>query len=187
MSLEPNANGDFPKTAPTAYVHDTATLIGRVLVKERTFIGPNAVIRADEPGPDGTVEPIVVSDGANVQDNVVIHALGGTAVTIGSASSIAHAAVIHGPCEIGAKCFVGFNSVVFKAVLGDGVVVMHQALVEGVTIPSGLHVPSMSAVRNEEDVCRLARVTQRLTTFADKVYRTNVLLAKAALDRKTGK
>ncbi len=187
MAMEPNATGDFPKIAPTAYVHDTATLIGNVLIGERTFIGPNAVLRADEPGPNGAVEPIVVGDGANVQDHVVIHALGGTAVTIGLASSIAHAAVIHGPCEIGANCFVGFNSVVFKAVLRDGVVVMHHALVEGATIPPGLLVPSMTTVRCEQDVQRLAHTPPDVVAFAREVAQTNISLAEAALNGRTRK
>jgi len=184
MTIEPNAAGDLPKIATTACVHDTATLIGKVVIGERTFIGPNAVLRADEPGPDGTAAPIVVGDGANVQDQVVIHALGGTSVTIGQASSIAHAAVVHGPCQIGAGCFVGFNSVVFKAVLGDGVVVMHHAVVEGVTIPAELLVPSMTAVRCEQDVQRLARTPPDIVAFAKQVSQTNVFLAEAALNRR---
>jgi carbonic anhydrase/acetyltransferase-like protein (isoleucine patch superfamily) len=82
---------------------------------------------------------------------------------------------------------IGFNSVVFNATLGVGVIVMHQALVEGVTIPSGLHVPSMMAVRNKQDVRRLARATREMISFAEKIFRTNVLLATAASDRKTSK
>ena len=146
MGLEPNPAGDFPRVAPTAYVHPTATLIGRVNIKGKVFVGPHAVLRADEPGPYEMVEPIVVGEGANIQDGVVVHALGGTGVRIGPGTSVAHSAVIHGPCEVGSDCFVGFGSVVFNATLGDGVVVMHRALIEGVTIPSARHVPSGAAV-----------------------------------------
>ncbi len=180
MGLEPNSVGDSPKIALTAFVHPTATVIGNVSVEDRAFIGPHAVLRADEPGPDGTVQPIVVCEEANVQDCAVVHALGGTAVKIGPRSSVAHAAIVHGPCQIGEGCFIGFNSVVFNATLGTGVVVMHQALVEGATIPAGLHVPSMTAVCNEEDVRRLAPATQEMVAFAAKVARTNVLLATEA-------
>lgn len=186
MGFESNSAGDSPKVALTAFVHPTATLIGHVSVGERAFIGPNAVLRADEPGPDGRVQPIIVAEEANLQDCVVVHALGGTGVKIGPGTSVAHAAIVHGPCQIGANCFIGFNSVVFKATLGDGVVVMHQALVEGVTIPSGLHVPSMTGVRNEEEVSRLTRATQEMISFAEEVSRMNVFLAKAALDRNAG-
>ena len=186
MGLESNSAGDSPTIASTAFVHPTATLIGRVSVNGRAFVGPHAVLRAEEPGADGTVQPIVVGEEANVQDCAVVHALGGSGVDIGPRSSVAHAAVIHGPCQIGADCLIGFNSVVFNATLGVGVVVTHQALVEGVTIPAGLHVPSMMAVRNEEDVRRLSRATRETIAFAEKVSRMNVHLATAALDRKTG-
>jgi carbonic anhydrase/acetyltransferase-like protein (isoleucine patch superfamily) len=152
MGLEPNAAADIPKIAPTAYVHQTATLIGNVVVEGKAFVGPDAVLRADELGADGTVWPVVVCEGANVQDCVVVHALGGTGVRIGPTSSVAHAAVIHGPCEIGADCFVGFGSVVFNATLVRGVIVMHHALVEGVTIPPGHCVPSMTSVRCAEEL-----------------------------------
>ena len=182
MGLEPNTAGDFPEIAPTAYVHHTATLIGNVSVEDKAFVGPHAVLRADELGADGTVWPVVVCEGANVQDCVVVHALGGTGVRIGANSSVAHAAVVHGPCEIGADCFVGFGSVVFNATLVRGVIVMHHALVEGVTVPPGLCVPSMTPVRCVEDVRRLAPATPAMVAFAKKVSRTNVLLAEAAFD-----
>jgi len=185
MGLEANSAGDFPKIASTAFVHPTATVIGRVSIGERTFVGPNAVLRADEPGPDGRVQPIVVGEEANIQDCAVVHALGGAETNIGPRASVAHAAVIHGPCRIGADCLIGFSSVVFNATLGVGVVVTHQALVEGVTIPSGLHVPSMTAVRNEEDVRRLAHATREMISFAAKVSRMNVDLVTAALNGKT--
>ena len=184
MELEENAAGNFPQVAGTAYVHPSAVLAGRVRIGARVFIGPHAAIRADEPDPDGVVEPIVIAAGSNVQDCVVVHALGGTRVEIGTGTSLAHAAVVHGPCKIGADCFVGFNSVVFNATLGNGVVVMHQALVDGVTVPPGLCIPSMMAVCCEEDVTRLASATPDMIAFARKVSQTNIALAEAALTRK---
>lgn len=180
MGLERNSAGDFPKVAPSAFVHETAVLIGNVIVGERVFIGSQAVLRADEAVGDGIVQPVIVGDGANVQDRVVVHALGGTRVDIGSNSSIAQAAVVQGPCQIGANCFIGFDSVVFKAALGDDVVVMHQSLVEGVTIPSGLHVPSMTPVRSEEDVSRLTPPTADMIALAKEVAQANTALAQAA-------
>jgi carbonic anhydrase/acetyltransferase-like protein (isoleucine patch superfamily) len=180
MGLEPNTNGDFPTLATTAFVHETAVLVGAVEVKAGAFIGPQAVLRADEPGPDGRVAPICVAEEANIQDGVVIHALGGTGVRIGPCCSLAHGAIVHGPCELGTACFVGFNSVVFNARLGDNVLVMHQALVEGVAIPPGLLVPSSGLVRTAEDVQWLPRCGEEELAFADRVARTNAFLAQAA-------
>jgi carbonic anhydrase/acetyltransferase-like protein (isoleucine patch superfamily) len=183
MPIEPNFAGDYPVVSSRAYVHSTAIVIGKVFLADGVFVGPRAVVRADEPGPDGTVEPVVVGPCSNVQDGVVIHALRGTGVEIGPRSSIAHAAVVHGPCKIGKNCFVGFNSVVFRATLGDGVVVMHQALVEGVTVPGGVLVPSLTAARSIADVQKLTPVPPDLIEFARSVIETNVAMASDGLMR----
>jgi len=181
MPLEANAVGDFPKVARGAFVHETATLIGAVEIAEGVFVGPQAVLRADEPGADGKVQPIVVEENANIQDGVIVHALGGTGVRIGARSSVAHGAIVHGPCRIGEDCFVGFGSVVFKAELRDGVIVMHSALVEGVTIPSGRFVASKMAVRCEADVGALAIASEEFAAFARRVSQTNNYLAQRNL------
>jgi carbonic anhydrase/acetyltransferase-like protein (isoleucine patch superfamily) len=173
-----NHAGDKPVVASTATIHPSAVVIGNVHIDEKVFVGPNAVIRADEPCPEGRVEAIVIDAEVNIQDGVIIHALGGSPVRIGKGSSLAHGAVIHGPCSVGENCFVGFKSGVFKADLGTGVVIQHQALVEGVTIPAGMHIPSMSGVLTEEDVRQLRPVTPELTAFAQKVRKTNVFLAE---------
>jgi carbonic anhydrase/acetyltransferase-like protein (isoleucine patch superfamily) len=120
------------------------------------------------------VEAIVIESEVNIQDGVIIHALGGSPVHIGSGVSLAHGAVIHGPCHVENNCFVGFKSVVFKARIGDGVVIQHQALVEGVEIPDRMHVPSMAGVLTDADVQALKPVT------AEKVRKTNVFLAEVA-------
>ena len=70
MGLESNSLGHYPDIARTACVHPTAVLVGRVIVEEGVLIGPQAVVRADEPGPDGTVKPILIGREANIQDGV---------------------------------------------------------------------------------------------------------------------
>ncbi len=178
--LQKNHAGQMPRIATSAYVHPSAVLIGNLDIGERVFIGPNAVIRSDEPGPDGKVRAIVIEMEANIQDGVIIHALGGTGVKIGRGSSLAHAAVIHGPCEIGAGCFVGFNSVVFNASIDDGSVVMHQALVQDTSIPKGVLVPSMTAICDAEAARRLMPVTDKQSGFAANVRKTNLFLTEVS-------
>lgn len=184
MGLEANAAGHVPDIARTAYVHPTATVIGRVCIGDRACVGPHAVIRADEAGPNGTIEPIVIGECANVQDCVVIHALGGTGVTIGPRTSIAHAAVIHGPCEIGANCFVGFNSIIFRATMESKVIVLHQALVEGVAVPGGRMIASGARVVDEEDVRQLELATTEMIAFAARVVQANMQLVESILSRR---
>ncbi|MEW6077338.1 MAG: carbonate dehydratase [Thermodesulfobacteriota bacterium] len=173
-----NHAGDKPVVAATATIHPSAVVIGNVHIGEKVFVGPNAVIRADEPCPTGKVEAIIIEAEVNIQDGVIIHALGGSPVRIGRGSSLAHGSVIHGPCNVNENCFIGFKTVVFNAELGAGVVIQHQTLVEGVVIPAGLHVPSMSGVLNQDDVRQLRPVTPELTAFAEKVRQTNIFLAE---------
>ena len=112
---------------------------------------------------------VVIESEVNIQDGVIIHALGGSPVHIGKGVSLAHGAVIQGPCHIADNCFVGFKSVVFKARLGEGVV-----------IPDSMHVPSMAGVLTEADVHDLKPVSPELSEFAEKVRKTNVFLAEVA-------
>ncbi|MFW6236718.1 MAG: gamma carbonic anhydrase family protein, partial [Desulfovibrionales bacterium] len=103
--IQRNHAGDMPQIHGTAFVHPSAVIIGNVQIGERVYVGPNAVIRADEPSPEGTVKAIVVESEVNIQDGVIIHALGGSPVRIRNGASVAHGAVIHGPCEVGENCF----------------------------------------------------------------------------------
>lgn len=178
--IQTNHAGDTPRIDSSAYIHPTAVVIGNVQIGERVFVGPHAVIRADEPCDTGNVEAIVVESEVNIQDGVIIHALGGAPVRISRGASLAHGAVVHGPCDIGEKCFIGFKSVVFKASLGRGVIVEHQALVENVIIPGGMHVPSMMAVLTQAHVLGLTSASPELVAFADKVRHTNLFLAEVS-------
>ena len=178
--IQRNHAGDKPRVDVSVFLHPSAVVIGNVQIGEKVFVGPNAVIRADEPCPEGKVEAIVIEPEVNIQDGVIIHALGGSPVRIGKGASLAHGALIHGPCDVGEDCFIGFKSVVFNTSLGRGVVIQHQALVEGVTIPEGMHVPSMTGVLTEEDVRRLNPAPVELGAFANRVRRTNVFLAEAS-------
>jgi carbonic anhydrase/acetyltransferase-like protein (isoleucine patch superfamily) len=128
----------------------------------------------------------VVGEGANVQDGVIIHALGGTGVDIGSGTSIAHAAVVHGPCTIGERCFVGFGSVVYGSELGSGVVVMHRCLVEEAEVPPGCLVPSGTSICGPGDTQGLFAAGPDIQRFVERVRNTNIRLARERLRERTG-
>ena len=135
--LEWNPDDVYPEIDKSAHVHATAVIIGDVKIGKNVFVGPGAVLRADEPE-----SQIVISDDCNVQDRVVVHALQGSKVSVGSGSSLSHGCIVHGPCEIGSGSFIGFGAVVFSSTLAENIFVGHQALVVGVTIPAGRSVPN---------------------------------------------
>ncbi len=181
-SIRPNPNGDRPEIAPTAYVDPAAHIIGNVHIGPEVFVGPAAVIRADETGSDGQVRPVRIEARCNVQDGVIIHALGGTEITVGRRTSLAHGCIIHGPCNIGADCFIGFRAVVFDAALAEGVLVGAGAVVQGVDLAANALVRPGVSVLSADDVKRSAGTTGPADRdFMAKVVDANLALTKGYL------
>jgi carbonic anhydrase/acetyltransferase-like protein (isoleucine patch superfamily) len=118
-----------PHVDPSAWVADTATVVGDVTVGPGTGVFYSAVLRAD-------LESVTIGAGSNVQDAAVLHADPGFPARIGDGVSIGHGAVLHG-CTVEADCLIGMNATVLNgAVVGAGSLVAANALVpEGTVIP----------------------------------------------------
>lgn len=178
QSIRPNPNGDLPKVDTTAYIDPTAQIIGNVHVGPNVFIGPNAIVRADETDDKGQVHSIEIGPECNIQDGVIIHALGGTQVTVGQRTSLAHGCIIHGPCTIGQNCFIGFRAVVYKASLGNGVFVNAGAVVQR-DLVDNVFVPAAVAVLSNEDRVQSVSKTQPADReFMEKIINANLALTK---------
>ena len=121
--------GIRPVVDPTAYVHPTAVLIGDVIIGPRCLIGPGASLRGD-------LGRLIVKDGANVQDNCVLHCFPGKDVTIEADGHIGHGSVLHG-CTIKRNALVGMNAVIMDdAVIGEDSFVAAMAFVKaGTEVP----------------------------------------------------
>ena len=171
--IRKNPNGDYPKIDNTAYIDPTTVIIGKVKIGKNVFVGPQAVIRADEPN-----SSITIKDNCNIQDRAIIHALGGTSVLIEENTSLAHGCIIHGPCKIDRNCFIGFGSVVFNAEVDEGVVIMHLAVVEGVNILPERVVRSSQLINSVAGVRELNGVDKKLKEFTEKIVKDNLDLAK---------
>jgi carbonic anhydrase/acetyltransferase-like protein (isoleucine patch superfamily) len=170
----PDCQGRLPQVDPTAKVMPTAVLVGAVTVGAGCFIAPHATVRADEPG-----SSVIIGDDCNIQDNVVVHALAGTTVSIGEGSSLGHSCIVHGPCVLGPMCFIGFGAVVFHAKLGDGVVVMHRAVVHSTDLSSGKMAPTGAVLEGPIDASALPDVPKETIHFVMRVVATNVSMAKS--------
>ena len=171
--IRKNPRGDLPQIHPSAFVDPTAILCGLVVVEENVFIGPYAVIRADEMDADGHIDPIVIGAHSNIQDGVVIHSKAGAAVRIGRSTSIAHRAIVHGPCEVLDRCFIGFNAVLFNCKLGEDCVVRHNSVIENARIPAGFHIPPTTWVHSDTDLDAIPRITPDERSFSESVVRMN--------------
>ncbi len=166
-----NPQRQQPKISDTAWISETAVIVGNVTIEDDVFVAPNAVIRADENG-----SSIVVGKGSNVQDNVVIHALSNSEVVIGSTTSLAHGCIVHGPCRIGEGCFIGFGAVVFDCEIGNDTLILHNSTVREVTIPSEKVVPDGSTITRQDDVEGVEDITPDLVEFKRTVINANMEL-----------
>jgi len=124
--------GKRPNVHPEAFVAPTATLIGDVTVEKGASIWYGAVLRAD-------ICTIVVREGANVQDNSVVHGGPHVTVEIGPGATVAHSCVMHG-AELGEKALLGNGSVVLDGGrVGPGSLVAAGSVVAAnAEIPEGV-------------------------------------------------
>lgn len=165
-----------PKIHPSAFVHPTASVIGWVELGREVNVAADTSIRADEGA------PFYIGDRSNVQDGVVIHALKEKwvkvegrqwAVYIGADVSLAHQALVHGPCMIGSKSFIGFKAIVHDSIVGEGCFIGLGALVVGVEIPPGKRVPNGWVVDGPEKVAELPDVEDAHAHFNEDVVQVN--------------
>ncbi|WP_343569303.1 carbonate dehydratase [Acinetobacter sp.] len=176
--LRKNPSGHLPVIDQSAYVDQTAIICGKVIVHANVFIGPYAVIRADETDENGEMKPIIIGANSNIQDGVVIHSKAGALVVIGENTSIAHRSIIHGPCEIGHHVFVGFNSVIFNCKVGNHSAIRHNAVVDGRDLPNHFYVPAMSYINSKTDLNQYPPVDIAISEFSESVVSTNIELVK---------
>lgn len=140
-------DGVVPVVDPSAFVHDSASLIGDVIIGPGCYIGPFASLRGD-------FGRIVVGAGSNVQDSVTIHAFPGADAVLEPNSHVGHAAVLHG-CTVRSHALIGIGAIVL-----DGAEVGENALVgAGSLVTAGTVVPPATLVLGSP-----ARVVRELDT-----------------------
>lgn len=116
-------DGLTPVVPDESYVHPTAVLIGDVILGKGVYVGPNASLRGD-------FGRILVKDGANIQDNCVMHGFPEQDTVVEEEGHIGHSAILHG-CIIRRNALVGMNAVVMDgAVIGENSIVGAAAFVK---------------------------------------------------------
>ena len=131
--------GISPKVHPEAFVAPTAVLIGDVTVEAGASVWFNVVLRGD-------YAPIVIREGANVQDGSVLPAPPGIPTDIGPGATIAHMCCIHG-AHVGAEALIANHCTVLDgAVIGARTLIAaHSLVVGGTMIPDAVLVTGAPA------------------------------------------
>lgn len=123
--------GRRPVVHPTAFVDQSAQVIGDVEVGAESSLWMNVVARGD-------VNTIRIGTRTNVQDGTVAHVMNGThPLAIGDDVTIGHGAVVHG-CTIHDRVLIGMGAIVLNgAVVGaDSIVAAGSLVTEGMVIPA---------------------------------------------------
>ena len=119
-----------PRVAPTAFIDQSAQVIGDVVIGDDSSVWMNAVVRGD-------VNTIRVGRRTNIQDGCVVHVMSGThPTTLGDDVTVGHAAVLHG-CTVADRCLVSMGAIVLNGarIGADSIVAAGALLVEGAVVP----------------------------------------------------
>ena len=115
-------DGVAPHIAATAWVADSAQVMGNVVLGEDASVWFGAVVRGD-------TDSITVGAGSNIQDASVLHADLGQPLVVGERVTVGHQVMLHG-CTIGDESLIGIGAVVLNgAKIGKNCLVGAGALV----------------------------------------------------------
>ena len=163
--------GTAPKIDPTAFIAETAVIVGDVEIGAQSSIWYNVVARGD-------VNFIRVGSRTNIQDLSMLHVTHrkneddpGAPLVIGDDVTVGHSVTLHG-CTIGNGAFIGMQSIVMdKAVIGEGALVGARSLVTERTVvpPYTLWVGTPAKFKRElttEEVAWLKKSPQNYVNYA---------------------
>jgi carbonic anhydrase/acetyltransferase-like protein (isoleucine patch superfamily) len=122
--------GASPRLHPSAFVDESAQVIGDVTIGEESSVWMCAVVRGD-------VHWIRIGRRSNIQDGCVVHVMTGThPAAIGDRVTVGHGALVHG-CTIEDQCLIGMGAILLNGVhVGTGsIVAAGTLLVEGTRVP----------------------------------------------------
>lgn len=142
-------NGVKPKIHPTAFIHETAEIIGKVTIEKDASVWPYCVLRGD-------VDEIVVGEGTNVQDNTVIHTNEGLPTILGKGISVGHSVILHG-CKVKDDCIIGMGAILLdgvtveeECIVGAGAVVSPKTVVAKGSMALGIPARVIRSLRPDE-------------------------------------
>jgi carbonic anhydrase/acetyltransferase-like protein (isoleucine patch superfamily) len=146
----------LPAVDLTAFVDQSAQVIGDVVLGPESSVWMNAVVRGD-------VHYIRIGARSNVQDNAVIHVQHERYPTvIGDDVTIGHSAIVHG-CTVGNRVLVGMGAIILNgAQIGDDCIVAAGTLVTERTI-----IPPRSMVMGSPGKVRRALSDAEVASILD--------------------
>ncbi len=142
--------GIFPKVDPSAFVDDSAQIIGDVTVGPESSVWFNAIIRGD-------VNIIRIGTRTNVQDGSVLHVTRETyPLTLGDDITVGHNVTLHG-CNIEGPALIGIGAIILdgahlepNVIVAAGSLVPERMRVESSALIMGAPAKLRRALTDEE-------------------------------------
>ena len=142
--------GKSPEIDSSAYIDDSAHVIGDVIIGEESSVWFNATIRGD-------VNYIRIGARTNIQDSSVLHVTKGThPLFIGSEVTVGHSVTLHG-CTIKDRCLIGMGAIVLDgaevgedSIVGAGALVKEGMRVKPRTLVVGVPAREVRQLTDEE-------------------------------------
>lgn len=160
---------EHPEIHPSAFVAESADLIGAVTIEKDASIWFQVVIRADD-------EPVTIGIGSNIQDGTIIHIDSGYPTIIGQGVTVGHRAIVHG-AHIADHVMISMGAIILSgALIGDHCIIGAGALVtEKMDIPPRslvLGVPGRIIKSVTDD--QIKRIHQTADGYVErrKLYKT---------------
>ncbi|MDH4185133.1 MAG: gamma carbonic anhydrase family protein [Nitrospinota bacterium] len=127
--------GIMPKVDPSAYIEQSAMVIGDVVIGPESSAWFHTVIRGD-------VNYIRIGARTNIQDGCVLHVTRNTfPLILGDDITVGHSVTLHG-CVIEGSALIGMGAIIL-----DGAVIEPNVIVAaGSLVPEGMRVPAGSLV-----------------------------------------
>lgn len=159
-------DGKAPRLGESAWVADSAHVIGDVELAPGASVWFGAVIRGD-------TETIRVGRNSNIQDQSVLHADIGKPLTIGDNVTVGHQVMLHG-CTIGDNSLVGIQAVVLNgAKIGRNCIVGAGSVVtEGKEFPdNSLIIGAPAKVVRTLDDAAARKLTESAEHYVENARR----------------
>ena len=157
-----------PRIDPSAFITETAAVVGDVTVGRNASVWFGAVLRGD-------AASIVIGEGSNIQDNATLHCDAGCPLRVGRNVTVGHNAVVH-CADVGDGTVVGMGARLLNGavigkncVIGAGAVVLEHAVVPDGALMVG--IPARAARQLDPDRTAVTKQAAHYLALAKEYQR----------------